>query len=483
MSTPPPPGGSPWDPSANNSRQFENGQTPSPNPAWNGQTPSPNPAWNGQTPSPNPGWNGQTPSPNPGWNGQTPSPNPAWPTSPPSAGQAPGPSWAQYDSQTGAGQWAQQGPGSMSPAPAQWNGGATPGSSGYPAGPMAGNGYQGPGTPSYGSPNGPNGHHYPAYGFQSPGMPAQSDKDFVVAWLLALFLGIFGADRFYRGFIGLGFLKLLTCGGAGIWSLIDLLIIIFTGGKDSKGLPLANYEKHKKLSWIVTPIVLVFGLIFSAVNSGGDGTEASDPQSSEQVTTQAAESGATPAAPTPEPTSEAPAAAPAPTPEAPAAPAPPAEDLPPAQVAMSDAVGKARTDAENADTDLQRANVLNVRSDALCGAVPDGRAEGWIGTVKTVDANGEGKAIVTLEITDDIEIGTWNNAVSDAGDNTLIEQGTPLFDQALALKPGDMVRFTADFKGGTDANDKCFYTSNLTEVMSIDSPDYIVTFESLEKVS
>lgn len=35
--------------------------------------------------------------------------------------------------------------------------------------------------------------------------------------------GVLGIDRFYRGQIGLGILKLLTAGGCGIWALIDLL--------------------------------------------------------------------------------------------------------------------------------------------------------------------------------------------------------------------------------------------------------------------
>jgi TM2 domain-containing membrane protein YozV len=35
--------------------------------------------------------------------------------------------------------------------------------------------------------------------------------------------GALGIDRFYRGQVGLGILKLLTMGGCGIWALIDLL--------------------------------------------------------------------------------------------------------------------------------------------------------------------------------------------------------------------------------------------------------------------
>ena len=45
------------------------------------------------------------------------------------------------------------------------------------------------------------------------------------ALLLCLFLGGLGIHRFYMGDIGIGFLQLLTLGGLGIWSLIDLVRI------------------------------------------------------------------------------------------------------------------------------------------------------------------------------------------------------------------------------------------------------------------
>lgn len=51
-------------------------------------------------------------------------------------------------------------------------------------------------------------------------------KDPVTALLLSLFFGGIGVDRFYLGHTGLGIGKLLTCGGCGIWALIDLFLIM-----------------------------------------------------------------------------------------------------------------------------------------------------------------------------------------------------------------------------------------------------------------
>jgi TM2 domain-containing membrane protein YozV len=55
---------------------------------------------------------------------------------------------------------------------------------------------------------------------------AMQFKDPSVALVLSILIGWLGADRFFLGDIGLGVLKLLTCGGIGIWWLIDIFLVM-----------------------------------------------------------------------------------------------------------------------------------------------------------------------------------------------------------------------------------------------------------------
>jgi Predicted membrane protein len=71
-----------------------------------------------------------------------------------------------------------------------------------------------------------------------------SKRDWLVALLLSVFLGVLGVDRFYLGKVGTGILKLLanlfTVFTLGlIWVVIDIILIATKKLTDKEGLRLA----------------------------------------------------------------------------------------------------------------------------------------------------------------------------------------------------------------------------------------------------
>jgi TM2 domain-containing membrane protein YozV len=85
----------------------------------------------------------------------------------------------------------------------------------------------------------PYGGAAPSYGVDPiTGLP-YSDKTKLIAGLLQILLGGFGAGRFYTGHTGMAIGQIavtwLTCGIGGLWPLIDGIMILVKGGTDAQG--------------------------------------------------------------------------------------------------------------------------------------------------------------------------------------------------------------------------------------------------------
>ncbi len=81
-------------------------------------------------------------------------------------------------------------------------------------------------------------------------------KSFKTTALLAFFFGFFGVHRFYTGYIGVGIAQLLTLGGLGIWSLIDVIAIGINKYKDKLGNNLAGYSPALGVPLLIIAILL-----------------------------------------------------------------------------------------------------------------------------------------------------------------------------------------------------------------------------------
>lgn len=130
-----------------------------------------------------------------------------------------------------------------------------------------------------------------------------------------------------------------------------------------------------------------------------------------------------------------------------------------------------------AENDMLRGAVRPARAARLCQAVPETRAEGWVGQVAGLSSNNDGHGVLTVRIGERIHLATRPMSFGDGATATLIPVGSTLFQKASALREGQLVRFSGDlFRDPSD----CFRETSVTVGGAMTEPRFLFRFRAIE---
>jgi len=154
--------------------------------------------------------------------------------------------------------------------------------------------------------------------------------------------------------------------------------------------------------------------------------------------------------------------------------------LPDKETAFIQAIQSAKAAYKEAPNELIKSAIRTQRGKLIQKALGGSRnVSDWIGVLNDMETSSEGKAILEIKLEGtDIQVGTWNNTLSDMFDNTLIPQESPVYFAASQLKEGDRVIFSGTFLP-SDGNDYV-KESSLTESGSMSRPEFIFKFKAIK---
>ncbi len=87
-------------------------------------------------------------------------------------------------------------------------------------------------------------------------------RHFLAVFFLSFLWGTFGVDRMYLGKYGTGILKLITAGGFGLWTIVDLILIMGGYMRDKQNREMLQFAEYKRFAYLT---VLIFALVVGII--------------------------------------------------------------------------------------------------------------------------------------------------------------------------------------------------------------------------
>ena len=131
--------------------------------------------------------------------------------------------------------------------------------------------------------------------------------------------------------------------------------------------------------------------------------------------------------------------------------------------------------------EIQQERSRDARSRAIVSALGKPEAINWLGSIDSISTNSDGLGILSIKLSSDPEItvSTWNNALSDIMDGTLIQKDSSVYNAMANLKTGDKVIFSGRF---IEDDRDSIKESSMTISGSMRAPDFVMVFRNLEKL-
>jgi hypothetical protein len=135
---------------------------------------------------------------------------------------------------------------------------------------------------------------------------------------------------------------------------------------------------------------------------------------------------------------------------------------------------------QKAKNELQQSTLRDQRKNEIAKIIKDRVILSWTGKINRLETNTEGKAILSIKISPNIDIKTWNNAFSDINSNTLISKGSVLYNSLFDLSYGQQVEFSGSF---FSSQFDYIEETSMTTQGSMRNPEFLFKFKYVKPLN
>ncbi|KQY31836.1 hypothetical protein [Rhizobium sp. Root483D2] len=133
-----------------------------------------------------------------------------------------------------------------------------------------------------------------------------------------------------------------------------------------------------------------------------------------------------------------------------------------------------------ATNELQESALELERVDSVAKLLGSGLpVQNWIGKITSLETNTQGKAAITVELSPEVSLLTWNNMLGDMAYPTMINVGTPVYKSLMNMAVGDKIIISGSF---VVTNERKILEGSMTIAGAMKSPEFLFQFNEVSKL-